>query len=59
MGAAANSLDYILDTVPAVHLLQSYLQLLNVDGKLIIVGVAPTPLQFDAADLILVTISPV
>ncbi|KAJ7952807.1 Cinnamyl alcohol dehydrogenase [Quillaja saponaria] len=53
MEEAANSLDYILDTVPAVHHLHSYLSLLKVDGKLILVGVAPKPLQFDSVDLIL------
>ncbi|KAE7999658.1 hypothetical protein FH972_004064 [Carpinus fangiana] len=52
MEQAASSLDYILDTVPAVHPLQSYLPLLNVDGKLILVG-APKPLQFDPVDIIL------
>ena len=52
MEQAVNSLDYILDTVPAVHTLQSYLSLLNVDGKLLLVGVAPNLLQFDSVDLI-------
>ncbi|EEF37425.1 probable cinnamyl alcohol dehydrogenase [Ricinus communis] len=53
MKNAANSLDYILDTVPAMHSLNSYLSLLKVDGKIIIVGAAPEPLQFTASDLIL------
>ena len=53
MEEAANNLDYILDTVPALHPLQSYLSLLKVDGKLFLVGVSPKPLQFDATDLIL------
>lgn len=53
MEQAVNSLDYILDTVPAVHPMQSYLSLLNVDGKLLFVGGAPNPLQFDSVDLIL------
>lgn len=53
MEKAANNLDYILDTVPAVHPLHSYLSLLKVDGKLFLVGVAPKPLQFDAVDVIL------
>lgn len=53
MEQAVNSLDYILDTDPAVHPLQSYLSLLNVDGKLLFVGGAPNPLQFDSVDLIL------
>lgn len=53
MEEAANNLDYILDTVPALHPLQSYLSLLKVDGKLFLVGISPKPLQFDATDLIL------
>lgn len=53
MERATSSMDYILDTVPAVHPLQSYLPLLKVDGKLILVGVAPKPLQFDSVDMIL------
>ncbi|KAI9166065.1 hypothetical protein LWI28_025694 [Acer negundo] len=53
MEKAANSLDYILDTIPAFHDLQSYLSLLKVNGKLIIVGVASKPLHFDSDDLIL------
>ncbi|KAG6729132.1 hypothetical protein I3842_01G011600 [Carya illinoinensis] len=53
MERAANSLDYILDTVPAVHPLQSYLPLLKVEGQLILVGVAPQPLHFSSVDLIL------
>ncbi|KAM5576667.1 cinnamyl alcohol dehydrogenase 1-like [Rosa sericea] len=53
MEGAASSLDYILDTVPALHPLHSYLSLLKVDGKLIIVAAVPQPLQFDAVDIIL------
>lgn len=53
MKKAANSLDYILDTVPAFHDLQTYLSLLKVDGKVIIVGVATKPLEFDSDDIIL------
>ncbi|KDP32000.1 hypothetical protein JCGZ_12461 [Jatropha curcas] len=51
MEKAANSLDYILDTVPAVHPLDFYISLLKFDGKLIIVGAAPKPLQFVATNL--------
>ncbi|ERN08836.1 probable cinnamyl alcohol dehydrogenase isoform X1 [Amborella trichopoda] len=46
MQGAAESLDYILDTVPAVHPLEPYLSLLKVGGKLIVMGVIPAPLQF-------------
>lgn len=50
---AINSLDYILDTVPAFHPLQSYISLLKAEGKLLIVGAVPQPLQFLASDMIL------
>ncbi|CAK9167106.1 unnamed protein product [Ilex paraguariensis] len=53
MEGAANSLDYILDTLPAGHHLQPYLSLLKFDGKLLVVGAAPEPLQFEAVDVIL------
>ncbi|KAK9163811.1 hypothetical protein Syun_004713 [Stephania yunnanensis] len=53
MARAADSLDYILDTVPAVHPLESYIQLLKVKGKVCMVGVSPKPLQFDSDALIL------
>ncbi|KAI4298510.1 hypothetical protein L6164_032060 [Bauhinia variegata] len=46
MQEAADSLDYILDTVPVDHPLEPYLSLLKLDGKLILIGVVNTPLQF-------------
>ncbi|RAL49406.1 unnamed protein product [Cuscuta campestris] len=46
MEAAADTLDYIIDTVPVGHPLEPYLSLLKVDGKLILMGVINTPLQF-------------
>jgi cinnamyl-alcohol dehydrogenase len=46
MQEAADSLDYIIDTVPVVHPLEPYLSLLKLDGKLILMGVINTPLQF-------------
>ncbi|XP_042475293.1 probable cinnamyl alcohol dehydrogenase 1 [Macadamia integrifolia] len=46
MQAVADSLDYIMDTVPVVHPLEPYLSLLKVDGKLILTGVISSPLQF-------------
>lgn len=46
MQEAADSLDYIIDTVPVFHPLEPYLSLLKVDGKLILMGVINTPLQF-------------
>ncbi|KAG8650768.1 probable cinnamyl alcohol dehydrogenase [Manihot esculenta] len=42
----ADSLDYIIDTVPVFHPLEPYLSLLKLDGKLILMGVINTPLQF-------------
>ncbi|CAI9769145.1 unnamed protein product [Fraxinus pennsylvanica] len=41
-----DSLDYIIDTIPVFHPLEPYLSLLKVDGKLILMGVINTPLQF-------------
>ncbi|KAL3730420.1 hypothetical protein ACJRO7_027438 [Eucalyptus globulus] len=46
MKEAADSLDYIIDTVPVFHPLEPYLSLLKLDGKLILLGVINTPLQF-------------
>ncbi|CAN1134486.1 Probable cinnamyl alcohol dehydrogenase [Linum perenne] len=46
MEQAADSFDYIIDTVPVNHPLEPYLSLLKVDGKLILMGVINTPLQF-------------
>ncbi|PWA35908.1 cinnamyl alcohol dehydrogenase 1 [Artemisia annua] len=41
-----DSFDYIIDTVPVHHPLDEYLSLLKLDGKLILMGVINTPLQF-------------
>nr|DAD41374.1 TPA_asm: hypothetical protein HUJ06_015697 [Nelumbo nucifera] len=46
MQKAADSLDYVIDTVPAHHPLEPYLSLLKIDGKLILLGVISKPLQF-------------
>ncbi|PRQ22880.1 putative cinnamyl-alcohol dehydrogenase [Rosa chinensis] len=46
MQEAADSLDYIIDTVPVFHPLGPYLPLLKLDGKLILLGAIETPLQF-------------
>ena len=46
MQKAADSLDYIIDTVPVFHPLELYLSLLKLDGKLILLGIINTPLQF-------------
>ena len=51
MEEAAYTLDYILDTVPAFHPLQSYISLLNFDGKLLLIGASPKLLEFNATEL--------
>ncbi len=48
----ANSFDFILDTVSAKHPLSSYLQLLNRDGTMCMVGASPDPLPVDVFSLI-------
>jgi D-arabinose 1-dehydrogenase-like Zn-dependent alcohol dehydrogenase len=52
MTAAAGSLDGIVDTVSAKHDLGTYLNLLDVDGKLVLVGVAPEPMDLHAFSII-------
>ncbi|XXG57061.1 hypothetical protein AAC387_Pa03g4309 [Persea americana] len=52
MRGAQGRLNYILDTIPAVHSLEPYLSLLKVDGKLLLVG-ATKPLQFDPVSVML------
>eukprot|EP00252_Welwitschia_mirabilis_P014265 TRINITY_DN3137_c0_g1_i2.p1 TRINITY_DN3137_c0_g1~~TRINITY_DN3137_c0_g1_i2.p1 ORF type:complete len:365 (+),score=57.64 TRINITY_DN3137_c0_g1_i2:112-1206(+) len=46
MHEAKESMDMILDMVPVKHDLQPYLNLLNVDGALVMLGVVSEPLQF-------------
>ncbi|MCO5612219.1 hypothetical protein L7F22_066482 [Adiantum nelumboides] len=46
MQRASSSLDYILDTVSAPHELEPYLDLLDLDGKLVFVGVPDNPFHF-------------
>ncbi|PKU60582.1 cinnamyl alcohol dehydrogenase 2 [Dendrobium catenatum] len=46
MGAAAEGLDYIIDTVPVFHPLEPYLPLLKVNGQIILMGVINQPMQF-------------
>lgn len=48
MAAAAGSFDLILDTVSAPHDLNAYLGLLKAKGKLVCVGIPPTPYQIHA-----------
>ncbi|KAI9119764.1 hypothetical protein K1719_009153 [Acacia pycnantha] len=42
----ADSLDYIIDSVPVAYPLEPYLSSLKLDGKLILTGSIATPLQF-------------
>lgn len=48
-----DTFDYILDTVPAVHPLEIYISLLKAQGKLLIVGATPKPLEFLPSHIIL------
>lgn len=50
--AAAGSLDGIIDTVSADHPIGDLLSLLDVEGKLVIVGVPPAPLAVRSGALI-------
>ncbi|KAH7289272.1 hypothetical protein KP509_31G067400 [Ceratopteris richardii] len=52
MKAAAKSLDYILDTVSAAHELDPLLNLLNVNGKLVLVGIPERPFQLPPGQVI-------
>jgi uncharacterized zinc-type alcohol dehydrogenase-like protein len=48
----ANTFDFILDTVPAKHDVNSYINLLKRDGTLSFVGAPPEPLPLDVAGLL-------
>lgn len=52
MQKACNTLDYIVDTVSAPHKLEPFLDLLDLDGKLVFVGVPDKPFGFHATALI-------
>jgi D-arabinose 1-dehydrogenase-like Zn-dependent alcohol dehydrogenase len=52
MKAAAGSLDGIIDTVSAMHDLQSYVALLRTSGKYVCVGAPPEPYQIHAFALL-------
>lgn len=52
MQAAMNSLDFIIDTVSAVHSLVPLLGLLKFNGKLITVGLPPKPLELPIFPLV-------
>ena len=50
---AADSLDYIIDTLPVFHPLDPYLSLLKLDGKLILLGIIDISLQFLSPNIFL------
>jgi cinnamyl-alcohol dehydrogenase len=49
---AARSLDYIIDTVSADHPLHPIINLLKVNGKLVVVGMPEKPISFHPAAVI-------
>jgi len=48
----AGSFDFILDTIPADHDLNQYINLLKLDGTLTLVGAPPSPAQVAAGGLL-------
>jgi len=52
MKAAKNSFDFILNTVAAPHDVNMYLDLLKVDGKMLLVGIPPEDNHIGASKLI-------
>jgi uncharacterized zinc-type alcohol dehydrogenase-like protein len=48
----AGSFDFILDTVSAEHNLNSYLDLIKLDGTLVMVGASPAPLPLSVGSLL-------
>jgi len=53
MAKHANSFDFILDCVSALHDINAYLNLIKLDGTLTLVGVPEKPLSISAFSLIL------
>ncbi|XP_030974806.1 probable cinnamyl alcohol dehydrogenase 9 [Quercus lobata] len=53
MKAAINTMDYIIDTVSAVHPLAPLISLLKLNGKLITVGLPEKPLELPIFPLVL------
>jgi cinnamyl-alcohol dehydrogenase len=53
MQAAVKSVDYIIDTVSANHAVEPLLNLLKVNGKLVIDGLPEKPVQFAAPTVVM------
>ncbi|KAI9165468.1 hypothetical protein LWI28_014748 [Acer negundo] len=51
--AAIGTMDYIIDTIAAVHALAPLLSLLNVNGKLVTVGLPERPLELPIFPLVI------
>lgn len=51
MKKAVGSLDGIIDTVAADHDINTFLSLIDVEGKYVLVGAPPTPLQLRSMSL--------
>jgi uncharacterized zinc-type alcohol dehydrogenase-like protein len=52
MAQITASFDFIIDTVSATHDVNAYVQLLTLDGAMILLGAPPTPAQVAAFSLI-------
>ncbi len=52
MAKHAGSFDFILDTVSAEHNLNAYLDLIKLDGTLVMVGASPSPLPVAVGSLL-------
>ncbi|KAH7314806.1 hypothetical protein KP509_21G021300 [Ceratopteris richardii] len=53
MKGAANSMDYILDTVSASHDLEQLMTLLVPDGRIVLLGIPPEPFKINPFSLII------
>lgn len=51
--ALAGRFDFILDTISAPHDVNAYLEVLKVDGTMVLVGAPPKPLSVEAFSLIM------
>ncbi|KAI5078663.1 hypothetical protein GOP47_0006334 [Adiantum capillus-veneris] len=52
MQKSRKTLDYIIDTISAEHAIDPLLNMLKIDGKLVFLGLPPTPLQLQAFSII-------